>query len=119
MKTYLPTRDVASSPNLFLLRLNRGRRNDEAPIVTGVSGVNILRGQPFSRMKGFHAGGGATWWLADAQRAGLLDHSGDLLDESLVVPFVELTRMRFDAEQSVKNLIRHLGYYSVFSPSTS
>jgi hypothetical protein len=85
----------------------------------GVSGVNILRVQPFSRMKCFHAGGEAKWWLADAQRAGLLDYSRELLDESRVLPFVELTPQRFDAEQSVKVLLRHLGYYRVFSPSTN
>jgi len=48
----------------------------------GVSGVNILRGEPFNRMKCFHAGGEAKWWLGDAQRAGFMDRPGDLLDES-------------------------------------
>jgi hypothetical protein len=85
----------------------------------GVRGVNILRVEPFSRMKCFHAGGEAKWWLADAQKAGLLDQSGELLEESQVLPFVELTRLRFDAEQSAKGLLRHLGYYRVFYPSTN
>jgi len=85
----------------------------------GVKGVNLLRLEPFSRMKCFHAGGEAKWWLADAQKAGLLDQSGELLKESQVLPFVELTRLRFDAEQSVKGLLRHLGYYRVFNPSTN
>ena len=48
----------------------------------GVRGVNILRVEPFSRMKCFHAGGEAKWWLADAQKAGLMDQSGELLEES-------------------------------------
>jgi hypothetical protein len=85
----------------------------------GVRGVNLLRLEPFSRMKCFHAGGEAKWWLADAQKAGLLDQSGELLKESQVLPFVELTRLRFDSEQSVKGLLRHLGYYRVFNPSTN
>jgi hypothetical protein len=85
----------------------------------GVRGVNILRGERFSRMKCFHAGGEAKWWLADAQQAGLMDHSAELLDESRVLPLVELSRLRFDAEQSIKALLRHMGYYRVFSPSTN
>lgn len=85
----------------------------------GIKGVNILRAEPFSRMKCFHAGGEAKWWLADAKRAGLMDQSGELMDETRVLPFVELTRLRFDAEQSVKVLLRHLGYYRVFNPSTN
>ena len=97
------------------------RRTQLARILlkAGVSGVNILRGQPFSQMKCFHAGGEAKWWLADAQRVGLLDHSGELLDSSRVLPFVELTPLRFDLEQSVKVLLRQLGYYRVFHPSTN
>jgi hypothetical protein len=97
------------------------RRTQLARILlkAGVSGVNVLRGQPFSQMKCFHAGGEAKWWLADAQRAGLMDQSRELLDESRVLPFVELTRLRFDAEQSVKVLLQKLGYYRVFFPSTN
>jgi hypothetical protein len=97
------------------------RRTQLARILlkAGVSGVNVLRAQPFSRMKCFHAGGEAKWWLADAHRAGLMDHSRELLDESPVLPFVELTHLRFDAEQSVKVLLQKLGYYRVFYPSTN
>ena len=57
--------------------------------------------------------------LADAHRAGLLDQSRELLDESPVLPFVELTHLRFDAEQSVKVLLQKVGYYRVFYPSTN
>lgn len=85
----------------------------------GVKGVNLLRVEPFSRMKCFHAGGEAKWWLADAQKNGLLDHPGELLGESKILPFVELTRRRFAAEQRVKILLRHLGYYRMFSPLPS
>ena len=95
------------------------RRTQLARILlkAGVKGVNILRAEPFSRMKCFHAGGEAKWWLSDAQRAGLMDQSSELLDESRTLPFIELSRRRFDAEQSVKVLLRHLGYYRVFYPS--
>jgi hypothetical protein len=85
----------------------------------GVSGVSILRHQPFGRMKCFHAGGEAKWWLSDAQQAGLMDQSNELRDESRILPFVELTRLRFDAEQGAKGLLKRLGYYRAFYPSTN
>jgi hypothetical protein len=78
----------SKKPKFILSSATTAGAETRLPIVTGVSGAKILRSQPFSRMKCFHAGGEAKWWLADAQRAGLLDHSGDLLDESPVVPFV-------------------------------
>jgi hypothetical protein len=80
----------------------------------GMSGVRILRNEPFNRVKCFHAGGEAKWWLADAQRVGLMDRPGELLETSEVRPFVEFTRQRFDAEQRAKSLLRSVGYYRLF-----
>ncbi len=85
----------------------------------GVSGVNILRSEPFQQIKCFHAGGEAKWWLADAQQAGLLDQSGELFEVSPVRPFVQLTRPRFNVEQGAKGLLRRLGYYRVFERSST
>jgi len=80
----------------------------------GTSGVAILRAEKFKRMKCFHAGGEAKWWLSDVQRAGFLDLSSELLEPSPIRRPVELTRWRFEAEQKAKDLLRRMGYYNLF-----
>jgi hypothetical protein len=80
----------------------------------GASGVAILRAEKFKRMKCFHAGGEAKWWIGDAQRAGFLDPSSNLLEPSPIRRPVELTRRRFEAEQKAKDLLRRMGYYNLF-----
>jgi hypothetical protein len=80
----------------------------------GASGVAILRAEKFARMKCFHAGGEAKWWISDAQRGGFLDPSSDVLEPSPIRRPVELTRWRFETEQKAKDLLRRMGYYNLF-----
>jgi hypothetical protein len=80
----------------------------------GASGQAILRAEDWSRMKCFHAGGEAKWWLDEAQRSGLIKPGQPQLAPTPNLPFVELTESRYEGEQRAKNLIGNLGYYRLF-----
>jgi hypothetical protein len=79
-----------------------------------VSGPRLLRGEPFSTIKCFHAGGEAKYWLEAAQRRGWLDYDRVLDTPSTVLPFEELTPRAYHREQAVKLWLRRFGYYSLF-----
>jgi hypothetical protein len=79
----------------------------------GVPGHRILRSEPFSKIKCFHAGGEAKFWLAEAQRRGWLAGNSLRNHCSPVLPFVELTPERYQREQFMKNWLKRLGYYRV------
>lgn len=79
-----------------------------------VPGVTILRVEAFARMKCFHAGGEAKWWLEDAARAGLFTAGRGLTEPSPVIPFVALTTRRFEAVQMLKRTLAKTGYYVIF-----
>jgi hypothetical protein len=83
----------------------------------GVGGGSILKREPFSEMKCFHAGGEAKWWLASAYACGILDHGRDLTAPTDFVPYRELAPSEFFLLQRRRNLLRRLGYYSLFSAS--
>jgi hypothetical protein len=80
----------------------------------GAGGARMLRGEPFSSIKCFHAGGRAKSWLAESKEAGFLDGENSLTDPGAVLPFVELTPQAYRREQSMKQLLAKLGYYAVF-----
>lgn len=80
----------------------------------GVSGPRLLRHEPFSRMKCFHAGGEAKYWLQEAGQSARLD-SDELLDKPGVIrPFVELTSRAYRRDQALKAWLKRFGYYSLF-----
>lgn len=80
----------------------------------GVPGRYILKSEPFSQMKCFHAGGEAKNWLSSTRELGWID-GGHLLNEpSGIAPFVELTPNIYRWEQRVKNALKRLGYYDAF-----
>jgi hypothetical protein len=83
----------------------------------GVSGVDILRTEPWKNMKCFHGGGEAKWWLPEAEAAGLLQRGPAQVEPGRTLPFVALTPQRFAREQSAKRMLRTLGYYSLFGSS--
>jgi hypothetical protein len=85
----------------------------------GVGGRSILRAEPWHRMKCFHAGGEAKWWLPDAIAAGDLQAGTARLHPGRIFPFVELTPAHYEREQSAKGLLRSLGYYRIFGAQTS
>jgi hypothetical protein len=80
----------------------------------GVSGPQLIRHEPFSRMKCFHAGGEAKYWLQGAKQRAWLD-SDELLDKPGVIrPFVELTPRAYRRDQALKACLKRFGYYSLF-----
>jgi hypothetical protein len=85
----------------------------------GISGRRILASEPWRKMKCFHAGGEAKWWLNDAETSGRIERGASLLEPGRVLPFVELTARRFEQEQAAKNMLAELGYYRVFDAGRS
>ena len=77
----------------------------------GASGVSILREEPWTEIKCFHAGGEAKWWLPEAKARGMLDINGSVLTQSEILPFVEMTPAAYAREQNAKNWLRRFGYY--------
>lgn len=84
----------------------------------GGQGAELLRSEPWGRMKCFHAGGEAKWWLP-AALAHQEPASHPQTAASPLRPFVPLTATRYACEQGAKGLLRQLGYYRVFNPRAS
>ena len=82
-----------------------------------VSGSSILRTEPFSSIKCFHAGGPAKAWLAEAKAENILDKGNIIAAAGTILPFVEITPEVYEREQKVKQVLASLGYYTVFSTS--
>jgi hypothetical protein len=80
----------------------------------GVQGASILKLEPFSDMKCFHAGGEAKWWLPGAKDSGILNRRGDVTAPSEFRPYQELMPREYDALQRRRHMLRKLGYYSLF-----
>jgi hypothetical protein len=83
----------------------------------GVSGPQLLRYEPFSTMKCFHAGGEAKYWLQDAQEGKWLDAHTVMEQPGGIVPFVELTHDAYRRDQALKSWLKRFGYYSLFPAS--
>jgi hypothetical protein len=79
-----------------------------------VSGPRLLRHEPFSTIKCFHAGGEAKHWLAATERRGWLASDSVLDSPGTVLPFVELTPRAYHREQVIKLWLKRCGYYSLF-----
>jgi hypothetical protein len=77
-------------------------------------GTSILKSEPFARIKCFHAGGEAKWWVVDAHRLGMLDFNEDMTALSRPTPYQQLTPSDYHSLQRSKRWLRKLGYYSVF-----
>lgn len=82
----------------------------------GVSGIRILKSEPWTRLKCFHAGGEAKSWLHAAREAGLLDGKSEHIQPGRIIPFVELKPAHYARERAFKQVLRALGYYQVFRP---
>jgi hypothetical protein len=83
----------------------------------GVSGLSVLRTEPWANLKCFHAGGEAKWWLHEAQETGLLEGNNSHVDPGRVLSFNELTPARFAREQAFKRALQTVGYYHIFRPA--
>jgi hypothetical protein len=79
-----------------------------------VPGPQLLRHEPFSTIKCFHAGGEAKHWLEAARRRGWLDSDRVLDLPGTILPFVELTPRAYHREQAFKSWLRRFGYYNLF-----
>lgn len=80
----------------------------------GVSGLSILRSEPWSHLKCFHAGGEAKWWLHAARESGLLDGGATHSQPGNILPFVELKPAQYARELALKRALQALGYYQIF-----
>jgi hypothetical protein len=92
------------------------RRSPAKRVMTklGASGLSILRPEPWSNIKCFHAGGEAKNWLHAAREAGMLDGGATITTPGRVIPFVELTPAHYAREVAFKRVLRALGYYQIF-----
>ncbi len=86
---------------------HRGRYK-QARIKLGTPGIEILRPEEFSKMKCFHAGGEAKYWLAEAKAAGMLDRQQDCTEASPLMPFVELQPRAYYRQQQLGAIVRKL-----------
>jgi hypothetical protein len=77
----------------------------------GASGTTLLRAEPFGRIKCFHGGGIAKWWVPPALALGQIPEPGRITESVAPQPFVALTQGQYQATQRVKRLARRLGYY--------
>jgi hypothetical protein len=99
-------------PNLWQCwRFHQHRR---VLLKVGVPGVKLLGAESFSKLKCFHAGGHAKYWLAEAQQNGLLDGGQTHISPGQILPYEELIPSDFYREQRAKDILRRLGYYSLF-----
>jgi hypothetical protein len=80
----------------------------------GVSGLSILKSEPWAALKCFHAGGPAKWWLHEARKTGLLDSVTEQTEPGRVLPYVELTPAHYARERAFKRVLQTLGYYQIF-----
>jgi hypothetical protein len=85
----------------------------------GVDGISLLRSEPFSEMKCFHAGGEAKAWLTELAASRASAPATSHLHPTPVLPFVELTSSRFEREQAARNLMAGLGYHRLFGAGRS
>lgn len=83
----------------------------------GMRGSAILRSEPYSEMKCFHAGGEAKWWIAEACALGILDRGVDLTVPTEFIAYEELAPAKFDFLRKRRQLLLKLGYYSLLNAS--
>jgi hypothetical protein len=83
----------------------------------GVSGTRILKSEPWTSLKCFHAGGESKWWLHEARETGLFDGVSVNVQPGRIIPFVELKPARYACELAFKQALRALGYYQIFRPA--
>lgn len=89
-----------------------------ALLLLGMSGTQLLRFEPISRLKCFHASSGAKGWLRGAHDAGLLRGGGqDQRAPSPIDPYVEIGPEEFERGERLKVAYhRWLGKIGVRDP---
>lgn len=79
-----------------------------------VPGETLLRVEPFDRIKCFHGGGAAKWWVSGFSAQGRLPKPADITESRPPMPFEELTPQTYEASQRLRRAARALGYYRWF-----
>jgi hypothetical protein len=77
----------------------------------GVSGQSLLGVDPFDRIKCFHGGGAAKWWVPGLVERGGMPAPVDVTAHLPPVTLEELTAASYDSTQRLKRIARRLGYY--------
>jgi hypothetical protein len=85
----------------------------------GASGDAILASEPWSRMKCFHAGGEAKWWVPAYVAQHASTQPRPVIEPSTLTPFIELTPAHYEREQSAKQILHNLGYYRLFGTKST
>lgn len=80
----------------------------------GASGKAILRTEPWSTLKCFHAGGEAKWWLPEIVDDAEVSRDLTAAPSDPPLPFLPLTGTRYACEQAAKTMAGSLGYHRVF-----
>jgi hypothetical protein len=80
----------------------------------GIGGPIILKGEPWTEIKCFHAGGEAKWWLLETKNKGYLDSNETKTHPSRPLPFKELKPDVFAQIERRRSWLRRAGYYSLF-----
>jgi hypothetical protein len=92
----------------------RRTQSKRVRVKLGHPGAAILSSEPWSRMKCFHAGGEAKWWLEPALRERHTPAQPQTIPSPLL-PYVQLTAGRYACEQGAKKLLRSLGYHRLLN----
>jgi hypothetical protein len=83
----------------------------------GVPGPRILQHESLRKVKCFHAGGEAKWWLAELlEKTTSLDKQSDPLSPGKVLPFVELIPASYSRQEGFRRLLHTLDQY-FFTPT--
>jgi hypothetical protein len=80
----------------------------------GVAGHQLLRADPFERIKCFHGGGAAKWWVPDVIARRGMAAPRTIVASDAPMPFEPFTRAHFHADRRLKRVARRLGYYALF-----
>lgn len=80
----------------------------------GMSGLRILRSEPWGKLKCFHAGGESKWWLHAVRESGMLDSAAEHTLPGRTIPFEELRPSDYARERAFKHVLKSTGYYRIF-----
>jgi hypothetical protein len=81
----------------------------------GLPGIQLLRWEKLATVKCFHASGVAKWWVDEACQRQVFQAPRSVISPSPIAPFEELTLMKYEADQRLKQFIRKLGYYKIMT----
>ena len=81
----------------------------------GAPGEALLAVDPFDRIKCFHGGGAAKWWVPGRVSSGRMPPASPVLQHLPPAPFEPLTRQAYLKTRRWKDLAARLGYYRLMA----